>query len=151
MTRLFVRSAFLIVVAFSLITGKIALAEDRDLKIIISGFEDYKAFGSNKALRTWLKYGPQENTDYAASLSEKLSNAERLYGDYKSYEVLLKHKWSNYVMYCFTVINYDKGPLFAKFMLFKYRNDYITYAIEFDANPEIIMPEFYFNHHGSSY
>lgn len=145
MTRIFARNTFLIIFAYSLITARVVLAEDRDLKIIISGFEDYKAFGNKKALHSWLKFGPQEDTDYSASLIEILSRTEKLYGDYKSYEVLKKYKWSNNVTYFFIVINYEKGPLFAKFMLYNFRNDNITYAIQLDTNPEIIIPEFYFN------
>jgi hypothetical protein len=33
-------------------------------------------------------------------------------------------------------------------MLYKYRNETITYGIELDTNPEIIMPEFYHNRTG---
>jgi hypothetical protein len=62
------RGIFLLLVAYFSITVTVVLAEDRDLKILIAGFEDYKAFGGKKAASTWLRYGPQENTDYSIRL-----------------------------------------------------------------------------------
>ena len=139
---------FLIIAAHLLITSSVALAEDRDIKIIIGGLEDYKTFGSKKAISSWLKYGPHENTDYSEKLIETFTKAEILYGDYKSYDIIKKHNWSSNVIYYILVFNYDKGPLFAKFMLYKYRNEMIVYNIELDPNPEIIISEIYFDRSG---
>ncbi len=124
-------------------TTTYADAEERLPKVIVSGFDDFKTFGSRKAVQAWLKNGPHENSSYSINFYDILTKTEEAYGEFKKYELIKKFTWTNSTVAYFLTINYEKGPLFVKFMLFLSRGDWIIYAIDMNTNPEAILTEVY--------
>lgn len=117
--------------------------DERLPKIILSGLDDYKSFGNKKAVITWLKNGPYENTVYANTLIDNLNSLEELYGGYKNYDLIKKLSVSNNIQYLTFAIYHDKGPIFAKFMVYYTSNEWIICNIDIDKKIENIIPDYF--------
>lgn len=83
------------------------------------GAAAYIKEGANAAIASWLKGSALEGNVQATSQANGLKQIEDFYGKPESFEVLTETKVSERAVTLLAVINFQKGPLFARFNLYR--------------------------------
>jgi len=136
-----IRKARLILFIILMLLNAIELnAADIIPSIIRSGFSEYKTFGSKKAVKAWMKNGPNEINYESLPVINDLQYVENLYGNYKNYELIKIVKLTNSTTVLYISINYDLGALFSKYIIYNIGGEELVTKMEVNTNPEIIMP-----------
>lgn len=100
--------------------------------IIVSGMEAYRPGNADDAIRAWLKGGPLEGNKAAMSEANNLRDAQDFYGAFQWFDVISNREISSRVRIVYLAMNYDRGPLFARFVA--YHTDRGWYITSFDFN-----------------
>ena len=86
---------------------------------MVSGLDGDKTKGAEEAVRLWVKDSPLEGSnDGGATQVTALHQAEQSYGAYQWYELLSIREVSPRTMVIYLVLDYERGPLFARFTLY---------------------------------
>jgi hypothetical protein len=83
------------------------------------GARAYLSDGASAAITAWLKGSALEGNPQATSQANTLRQIEDFYGKAESYEVISESVVSPKTTLVLAVINYQKGPLFARFQTYK--------------------------------
>ncbi|WP_263367070.1 hypothetical protein [Edaphobacter bradus] len=108
--------------------------------IVIAGLDAYKAKGPEEAVRTWIKDSPIDGSREALSQSNSLRQIQDFYGNFQSYEVISIRDLSPRTQVICLVLDYEKGPLFAKFTVYKASQAWILTNFNFNTKEEAILP-----------
>jgi len=76
----------------------------------------------------------------ALSQANVLRQVQDFYGAYQSYDVVSLRDTSPHINVIYLVLNYEKGPLFAKFVLYRADTGWILTSFNFNAKEEAIFP-----------
>ena len=108
--------------------------------IIISGLNAYKDKGPEEAVRAWIKDSAIDGSKDALTQANNLRQIQDYYGAYRDYEVLSIKEITPKTRVVYLVLDFDKGPLFAKFLI--YRPDQVWILVNFIFNTKIesILP-----------
>jgi hypothetical protein len=109
-------------------------------RLIQSGFDIYKLEGPDDAVKAWLKGSLLEEDKQALSQANALRQAQGFFGAYRSYDVVHETDISPSVHILYLAINYEKGPLFAKFNIFRTDHGWILSSFEFNLLSEKLFP-----------
>ncbi len=97
-----------------------AFCEDNSpTQIIERGLTAYKKSGAKAAVKAWIQGSAIEGSKEALSQANNLRQIEDFYGKYDSFEIIRTNKITKKVAIVSLVINYQNGPLFARFDTFK--------------------------------
>lgn len=136
------RSTFAVVAGLVLLTfgqHQTAAQESGDVpKIILSGFDAYKAEGADAALKAWVKGGPLDGSKEALSQANILRQIQDYYGTYKTFEVVRSRILSPTTRILYFVIDFEKGPLFAKFIAYRTDQGWIITTFTFNTKDDLI-------------
>jgi len=110
-------------------------------KILLSGFDAYKAEGPEAAIRAWLKGSSIEGSKDALSQANVLRQVQDYYGSYKTFELIQSRNLTPTTRVIYLALNYEKGPLFAKFMVYKTAEGWILVNFSFNTKEEFIIPK----------
>jgi len=110
-------------------------------KILLSGFDAYKAEGPEAAIRAWLKGSSIEGSKDALSQANVLRQVQDYYGSYKTFELIQSRNLTPTTRVIYLALNYEKGPLFAKFMVYKTAEGWILVNFSFNTKEELIIPK----------
>ena len=132
----------LIILGDSLTWNSLAAEQARSElpKILLDGFSAYKAEGAEAALKTWLKGSPMEGEKQALSQVNALLQIESLVGKYLTYHPIHNRALTPTTQIVFLVVDYEKGPLFGVFVLYKAADGWIAFKFDFNLNPWEILP-----------
>jgi hypothetical protein len=108
--------------------------------IVVSGLEAYKAKGPEEAVRAWIKGSAMDGSKDALSQANILRQVQDFYGAYQSYDVVSLRDTSPHINVIYLVLNYEKGPLFSKFVLYRADTGWILISFNFNAKEEAIFP-----------
>jgi hypothetical protein len=89
--------------------------------VIVAGLDAYKAKGPGEAIKVWVRNGPLDGDTATLSQADGLQQVQNVYGAYQSFDVMSSRDLSPRVRIVYMVMNYEKGPLFARFVC--YRSD----------------------------
>lgn len=121
-----------------------ALAQTRttdDLpKIIRSGLEAYKAEGPEAAIKAWIKGSPIDGSKDALTQANILRQIQDFYGVYKTFDVISTRNLSPNIRIVYVALNFEKGPLFAKFVVYQTAEGWILTTFNFNTKDELIIP-----------
>lgn len=110
--------------------------------VLKDGFAAYKNKGSTSAIKTWLKGSPLEGSTAALSQANILNQVQDFYGKYSSYEILRVHPVDARTTMVLGVLDFEKGPLFYKFLLYKTKaGTWIVDFFMFNTEPEKVWPD----------
>jgi len=112
-------------------------------RIIALGLTAYRAEGADAAMKAWVKGGPLEGGKDALDQAAALRSIQEVYGVYRRHELLRTQEISPSVRIYFFTIEYERGPLFLRFVLYHYNptQEWIVTGLDFDTRPERILPE----------
>jgi len=108
--------------------------------VIVYGLEAYRDKGPDEAVRAWIKGSSLEGRSEALMQADILRNAQILYGTYRYFELIGTHDLSSRSKIIYLVLNYDKGPLFGKFAVYRSEEGWILTRFEFDTKEDAILP-----------
>jgi hypothetical protein len=111
--------------------------------VVISGLDGYKAKGAEEAVRLWVKDSPLEGSKDAASQVFALRQIEELYGAYQWFEVVRIREVSPRILTIYLVLDYERGPLFARFTVYRSNHRWIMTSFDFNTREETIFPVVY--------
>ena len=84
-----------------------------------AGARAYLKDGASAAIAEWLRGSALEGNTQATSQANSLRQIEDFYGKPESFEVLSENKVSDRSTLVLAVINYQKGPLYTRFQVFR--------------------------------
>ncbi len=109
--------------------------------VLDAGFSFYAKAGAELALDTWRKGGLAEvdGVKIAAQLGY-IRQAERAVGNYRSYDVIEARRIGASSRILYLSINYQRGAVYARFVVFRTEKDWVVQSMDFSLKPETIMP-----------
>ncbi len=117
-----------------------ALADGPLPRIVLSGLESYKKDGPEEAMKAWLKDSVLENDPNALSQAGALRQAQARYGAYRGFhEISMRSVSASTAIVCLT-LDYDKGPLYAKFVVYRTQPGAVLTNLVFDVDENAVVP-----------
>jgi hypothetical protein len=107
---------------------------------ITTGLAAYAFQGPDAAVKEWVKGSSREGSPEASIQINYLKQVESTYGKFQSYHLVQVHGLSSLTQIVYLTINFEKGPLFARFLAYRIRNDWVLPDFSFDTKPEAIFP-----------
>ena len=108
--------------------------------VILSGLQAYKDKGPEDAVRAWIKDSPLDGNKDALTQANNLRQVQDYYGTYRGYEVIGMRELSAKTRIVYLVLDYDKGPLFAKFVIYHADQGWILTNFLFNTKEEAVLP-----------
>jgi hypothetical protein len=110
--------------------------------VIVSGLDGYKSKGgAEEAIRLWVRDSPLEGSKEALAQVDTLHQAESNYGAYQWYEIVRTREVSPRTLIVYLVLDYERGPLFARFVVYRSNHRWIMTYFDFNAREESIFPQ----------
>jgi hypothetical protein len=108
--------------------------------IIATGMRAYKGGGPDAAIQAWIKGGPLDGNRSALSQANTLHQVQDFYGAYQSFDVLAVRSLDPRTHIFYLILNLERGPLFAKFVVYRSGDDWIVTSFNFNTSDEAILP-----------
>ena len=127
-----------------LFCGSFTRADNNDSKppdVIKRGFDDYRTHGSKRALETWARYGIMQNSEAVKNYIRELAIVDKQYGRFRGHHITGMDELSPNTFIVYATIEFDRGPLFARFLAYNgiYRSTVVD--MKFNILPEGILPD----------
>jgi hypothetical protein len=139
-----IRSALALSLGFCVILPLIRAAQPESStaipSIVQAGFVSYASGGPDPALSIWRKGGPLETDKKAAVQADDFKQAERSFGNYKSYEVIESKEVGKTSKIVYLSMNFERGAAYLSFHVYRTSKDWVVQGMEFNTKPELIMP-----------
>jgi len=137
---LIVTASLLFIVALCLRAESPQGDADKLPKVIVSGMNAYKADGPNAAVRAWIKGSPIEGSKEVLSQANNLRQIQDFYGAYKGFHLIQSKDLSSNTRVIYLTIDFELGPVFAKFLMYRAEQDWILTSFLLNTNPDVILP-----------
>lgn len=108
--------------------------------IILSGLQAYKDKGPDDAVKAWIKDSPLDGNKDALTQANNLRQVQDYYGSYRGYEVIGSKELTTKTRIIYMVLDYDKGPLFARFVVYRSEQGWILTNFNFNTKEEAVLP-----------
>jgi hypothetical protein len=119
-----------------------ALAQSQPLGIppvITQGLDAYRKGGLDQAFRAWLRNSP---TRWSPSIAAPLQEAQQEFGAFEAWELVDVRGVSPRTRVVSMVLDYQKGPVFAKFIAYKAgQQDWVLTSLKFSTDDNILSPQ----------
>jgi len=115
-------------------------AADEIPAIILSGAAAYKDKGPDEAIKVWIKGSPIDGSKEALSQANSLRQVQDFYGPYQSIELASSRDITPKTRVLYVVFNFEKGPLFAKFVMYQSEQGWILTNFNFNTKEDAILP-----------
>lgn len=109
-------------------------------KVLVAGFDSYRAAGPDEALRVWLRNSPLEGSPDLGAQAKILHAAQGEFGPWRSFDVVGIHQVSPSTRIVYMTLDFDRGPLFAKFVLYRTEPGWIVTNLLFSPNDADVLP-----------
>jgi hypothetical protein len=110
--------------------------------VINLGMEAYRQSGAGEAIKAWLKDSPLQSTRDTLKEVNNLHSVESYYGAFQYFDVISVKDLSPRVKVVFVAMNYDKGPLFARFVAYRAQGEWILTSFDFNTDERQILEVF---------
>ncbi len=104
------------------------------------GMGDYGFQGAEAAVKAWTKGSTQEGSPEALIQVNNLKQVESQYGKFLGHHVIQVHELTPWTLIVYLSINYERGPLFARFIAYRLKDSWILPEFSFHTKPEAIFP-----------
>lgn len=108
--------------------------------ILVAGLQAYKEKGPEEAIKAWLKGSPIEDDRDALSQALMLQRIQGFYGKYEDYDVIATRSLTPRMQTIYLVMNFEKGPLFGRFITYRTEQGWIMTSFNFNTNSGTIFP-----------
>jgi hypothetical protein len=104
--------------------------------IVASGLKAYGGGGADEAVSAWIRGSVIDGSSQANLLHQ----IQSLYGAYRTFDVIGVRQFGPRTQIVYLTLDYDKGPLFAKFVAYKSDQGWILASFDFSTKDDI-LPE----------
>jgi hypothetical protein len=135
-------SCFLLCAQLSIAQNSNSSNRQADLRlphVIIAGLEAYKDTGPEQAVREWIKGSPIDGSKDALSEANELRQIQETYGAYQGFEVVSTRDLSPRIRILYLILDYEKGPYFARFMVYRSEQGWILTSFDFDTKEDLVF------------
>lgn len=108
--------------------------------VILSGLQAYKDKGPDEAVRIWIKDSPIDGSKAALSQANNLRQVQDFYGAYQFFEIVSAYEIGRRTRILYLILDFEKGPLFAKFVVYQSNHRWILTSFDFNTKEEMILP-----------
>jgi hypothetical protein len=150
MRREFMRKALFLIFAMAICIGQRSVSAQvttaqKQLnaalpEIITDGFIAYKEKGPEEAVKVWIRGSPIDGSKDALTQANNLRQVQDYYGAYTSHDVIAIEEPTARTHLIYMIMNYEKGPLFAKFTIFKTDLGWVLINFNFNTKDEAVFP-----------
>lgn len=130
----------LLMLGTSVLAGPADSDADKVPKIIQSGLDAYKAEGPDAAIKAWIKGSFLEGSKDALSQANGLRQIGDYYGAFKGSEFISSRTISPSTRITYITLDFEKGPVFAKFVIYRMAEDWVLVSFNFNTKEELILP-----------
>jgi hypothetical protein len=109
-------------------------------RIVRDGLDAYRKDGPEEAIKTWVKNGVLDGNEAATSQVASLTGAQNLYGAYRGFHIISVRAVSGSTVQACLTLDYDHGPLFAKFVAYRSVVGSVLTSFRFDPDEEHLLP-----------
>jgi hypothetical protein len=110
-------------------------------RIVVSGLQAYKDQGPDEAVRAWIKGSGIDGSKEALSQGNVLRQIQDYYGTYRTFEAVSTQDISPKVRVIYLVMDFEKGPVFAKFVAYRSEQGWIMAYFNFNTKEELVFPQ----------
>ncbi|MBW1982435.1 MAG: hypothetical protein JRJ12_14565 [Deltaproteobacteria bacterium] len=136
------KKVVLAIVLLVLVPAASFAEKDAATSIVKRGIEAYAKGGAKAAIETWIKGSGLEGSKEALSQANILKQIEDYYGEFEGYEIVKVHQISERVHMVIFIIDYMKGPLFARFQAYRTRSgQWVATEFKFHTEAASILPK----------
>jgi hypothetical protein len=107
---------------------------------LLSGLNAYKEKGPDDAVRAWIKGSAIEDSKDALSQANVLRQIQDYYGAYQDFDVVITQNLSPRTRVLYLILNFEKGPLFGKFVAYRTDKNWILAYFNFNTKEQLILP-----------
>lgn len=108
--------------------------------VILSGLQAYKDKGPEEAVQTWIKDSPIDGSKDALNQANSLHQIQNFYGAYQFFEVISTRGIGRRTRIVYLILDFEKGPVFAKFVVYKSNQRWILTSFDFNTKEEAVFP-----------
>jgi hypothetical protein len=108
---------------------------------IVAGMNAYKEKGPDEAFKVWIQNSPIDGSKDAMAQADVLRQVQDYYGAFRGFDVIGKRELGPRSRILYLVINYEKGPLFVRFLVYKPDKEWILTLLNFNTNPQSVLPD----------
>jgi len=131
----------LLALAPCVLAGAADTSSEEVPKVILSGLDAYKAEGPEAAMKAWIKGSPIEGSKEALSQANNLRQIQDFYGAYKTFHFIQSRNLGPTSRMIYLALDYEKGPVFGKFLVFRAEQGWILTSFLVNTHPEQILPD----------
>ena len=132
---------FAIVFVFSNVFAAQAADEQEIPDVVLSGLRTYRSETPNAAFKVWLVGSPMENEgSLMVQGADMFQKTEAHYGKYREFQLIKTVNLTPTSKIIYLQMNFEKGPLFAKFLCYRTDLKWIIAMFDFHTKAEIILP-----------
>jgi hypothetical protein len=102
--------------------------------IVASGLKAYKDGGPDEAVSAWIRGSVIDGSSQANLLHQ----IQGLYGAYRTFDIIGSRQLGSRTQVLYLTLDFDKGPLFAKFVVYKTEQGWILASFNFNTKDDIL-------------
>ena len=107
---------------------------DRLPHIVASGLKAYVGGGADEAVSAWIRGSVIDGSSQANLLHQ----IQGLYGAYRTFDLIGVRQFGSRTQIVYLTLDYDKGPVFAKFVAYKSDQGWILASLDFSTKDDIL-------------
>ena len=116
-------------------------AKEKEPSLIAEGLTAYKANGPEAAIKVWIKGSAMEKkAEESLAYAKNFKQLGEFYGKYLDYQLIEVKEITETSRVVIISMNYELGPVYAKFLTYKAKTGWILVSFDFNTKPEIILP-----------
>jgi len=116
-------------------------AEDKEPPLIAEGLTAYKTGGPEAAIKVWIRGSAMEKkAEETLAYAKNFEQVGEYYGKYLDYELIELKEISGTSRMAIISMNYELGPVYARFLTYKAKTGWILVNFDFNTKPEVILP-----------
>jgi hypothetical protein len=140
-------SALLLTLVALQFATRLSAEEPSGPPIIATGFNAYKTEGPQAAVKAWLKGSPlEEDKEAINNANRTLNEMHDLFRPYKSFDIIERHRMTPSIEMLYVAINYERAPMFGKFLVFRRADSWIVTTFTFNTNADKVLPASLLSH-----
>ena len=102
--------------------------------IVASGLKAYKDGGPDEAVSSWIRGSALDGSSQANLLHQ----IQGVYGAYRTFDLIGTRQLGSRTQILYLTLDFDKGPVFAKFVVYKTDQGSILASLDFDMKDDIL-------------
>lgn len=107
---------------------------------VLAGMDALRSDGPDDAVKFWVKGSVLESSKDALTQANNLRDIQGTFGRFQYFDLIRLQDLSSRVRVAYMVMNYERGPLFARFVLYHATPGWVPVSFQFDTDDTKILP-----------